>query len=108
MHGTWDVGEMTPLAAIVLVSATILLVIMMLNLLIAIVNASFEKVTSKSIEHSFKEKVSIISDIYDIVGQDAQIRIRLCCNRLCCNRLRKYEKNDSKTKLMFLVHEHKE
>ena len=36
----------------------------MMNLLIAIVSATFERVTASSVQYSFKEKVSLISDIY--------------------------------------------
>ena len=41
MLGTWDINEMSPLATVVFVSFTILEVIVMLNLLIAIVGATF-------------------------------------------------------------------
>ena len=58
---------MSPLATLLFVSATILEVIVMLNLLIAIVSATFERVTASSVQYSFKEKVSLINDIYDTV-----------------------------------------
>ena len=47
--GAWDVNQMSPLATILFVSATILEVIVMLNLLIAIVSATFERVTASSV-----------------------------------------------------------
>lgn len=55
---------MSPLGTAFFVSATILEVIVMMNLLIAIVSATFERVNASSVQYSFKEKVSLISDIY--------------------------------------------
>jgi hypothetical protein len=49
MLGAWDVNKMSPLATVVFVSATILEVIVMLNLLIAIVSATFERVSASSV-----------------------------------------------------------
>lgn len=56
---------MSPFATLLFVSATILEVVVMLNLLIAIVSKTFERVTEKQVEYLFKEKVSLINDIYD-------------------------------------------
>jgi F0F1-type ATP synthase membrane subunit c/vacuolar-type H+-ATPase subunit K len=49
MLGAWDVNQMSPLATVVFVFATILEVIVMLNLLIAIVSATSERVTGSSV-----------------------------------------------------------
>jgi len=49
MLGAWEVNQMSPLATAVFVSATILEVIVMLNLLIAIVSATSERVTASSV-----------------------------------------------------------
>jgi hypothetical protein len=67
MLGTQDFGSISFLAIILSVVATIVEVIVMLNLLIAIVSATFERVTASSVQYSFKEKVGMINDIYDIV-----------------------------------------
>jgi hypothetical protein len=56
MLGSWDLGEMSILATLLFVGATILEVIVMLNLLIAIVSATFERVTDSSVQYSFKKK----------------------------------------------------
>jgi len=64
-----------------LVLATIMLVIVMTNMLIAVISADFEKVTSKSVQYSFKEKVLIINDIYDTFGERGLFLIKFL-NRL--------------------------
>ena len=65
MMGNWNLGESSLLAIFLFVAATILEVVVMLNLLIAIVSGTFQKVTDNSVQYSYKEKVSLINDIYD-------------------------------------------
>ncbi len=48
MLGAWDLGEISLLATLIFVAATILEVTVMLNLLIAIVSESFKRVTDSS------------------------------------------------------------
>jgi len=57
---------MSPFALCVSISAYVLLVIVMMNLLIAIVNSAYERVTTNSVVYTFKEKVDIICDVYDV------------------------------------------
>jgi len=41
----------------------------MLNMLITVIGELMGKVTHKSVQYSFKEKVGMISDIYIVYGQ---------------------------------------
>ena len=59
-----DWVDMSPFAYCVSITAFVLLIVVMMNLLIAIVSATFERVTSSSVQYSFKEKVGLVSDIY--------------------------------------------
>jgi len=49
---------------------------MMLNLLVTIIGNSLGEVTAKSVQYSYKEKVSMICDIYDTFGENGYKSIR--------------------------------
>lgn len=68
MLGDWDTGNFDWFSWVLFITASMLEMIIMLNLLIAIISATFERVTAEQIAYTYSERVSLIADMYSLAG----------------------------------------
>ena len=68
MLGDWDTGNFDWFSWMLFITASMLEMVIMLNLLIAIISATFERVTAEQISYTYSERVSLIADMYSLAG----------------------------------------
>ena len=66
--GDWDTDSLDNWSWVIFIFASVMQVVVMLNLLIAIISATFERVVSKGVLYSYKEITSMVQDYQNVRG----------------------------------------